>query len=307
MAQLASGTNPPAGKNLEKLSATALPQQNQLGMVHAEPEKLVVRLEAPHGTRSEGELRLDKRQVLLNMWVLSREGKPVTGSVLMQVLLVYEDGEVLSPDMQASMLAGKTPGVNPLARVSSDEKSCLVKLRVLTVSRAHRGRRFRLRAEPKDPALRASRPELTNLTEPFLMINNTGVRKEREHKDAGSLPVPSTGGPMPAGLQPGAALATNQLLSQPGRRRNFPAACILAASDGGSGPDLSRSAVAICDRLATLVTQQIAKRAWQEARHRQVQQRRLEAKDVVSAVKKPENFDFLVHAGVLDHFQTEAK
>ena len=61
-------------------------------------------------------------------------------------------------------------------------------------------------------------------------------------------------------------------------------------------------ALGLSDRLAALVAQQVTQRAWQQARKRPLregEERTLRARDVVSAVRKPGQLDFLFHACAL--------
>ena len=92
------------------------------------------------------------------------------------------------------------------------------------------------------------------------------------------------------------------------RRRYFPADAIRAATDAppadvaaaqpGGVPELSRSGIAACDRLAAMVTQQLTQRAWQHARKQRGGHGCQLAASDVAAVARQGMFDFLHEAGV---------
>jgi len=85
------------------------------------------------------------------------------------------------------------------------------------------------------------------------------------------------------------------------RRRCFEATSILAstaASTPGALP-LSHSAVGVCDRLATVVVQQLTQRSWQRAQGAKIARHRLTSHDVLEIVREPGTFDFLHEANVV--------
>jgi hypothetical protein len=85
-----------------------------------------------------------------------------------------------------------------------------------------------------------------------------------------------------------------------GRRRWFPESSIRAstAAPNLAAPPLSHAAVSLCDRLATVVVQQLTTRSFQHSRRAKTS-RRLTSDDVIELVQADGSFDFLQQASVI--------
>lgn len=255
-------------------------------------ENLVLGLQAPYGVRTdEGNLILDKRGLSLQVRVMDADGAPTAAVLPMQTILEFEDGEALAPELQATALSGKT-----ICAITSNRSGDVpaLKFRINIISSQHNGRRFRLRVSPQDADLTRRMPGLVQVSEPFTMAGHTANAKRytsTDDKSSGKRP-PSQGD------DPAAATVT-------GRKRRFPAPSILestAAAQRGA-PSLTHTAVGLCDRLATMVAQQLTHGAAELARSRE--HRQLTADDVASFVQRPGAFDFLHHARVIRRADSE--
>ena len=219
-----------------------------------------------------------------------------------QVVLVYEDLSEMAPGVQLAALTGKTD-------VTCKDGGANLRLRITTVSSAHSKRRFRFKVAPMDVTLAAERPRLIQLSEAFSVVSHTQtVSKPVGPRAAGpKMGLANAAGAAPslaaaAGLSGAVGLNGAPPLT---RHRYFSAAELRSATEvlqEGDGPPLTRKALGLSDRLAALVAQQVTQRAWQQARKRPLregEERTLRARDVVSAVRKPGQLDFLFHACAL--------
>ena len=218
---------------------------------------------------------------------------------------MYEDLQPMDPEVQLAALSGKTD-------VTCKDGGAVLRLRIIAVSSAHQKRRFRFKVCPMDVTLAAERPRLIQLSEAFSVVSHTqtvskhhpvgpraaGPANARAANAAGAAPSLAAA----AGLSGAVGLNGAPPLT---RHRYFSAAELRGATEAlqeGDGPPLSRKALGLSDRLAALVAQQVTQRAWQQARKRPLregEERTLRARDVVSAVRKPGQLDFLFHACAL--------
>jgi hypothetical protein len=142
-------------------------------------------------------------------------------------------------------------------------------------------------------------------TEPFVTVTRTDANKPKSAH--GGFTWHSNVGKGAGGAISTAAAAPPAQMRGPtgpvGRRRNFPATAILAstAAPEPDAPPLNYTAVGFCDRLATVVVQQLATRSWAHARQarRATNPRRLTSRDVLDTVRAGGTFDLLHHANVL--------
>ena len=215
---------------------------------------------------------------------------------------MYEDLSEMAPGVQLAALTGKTD-------VTCKDGGANLRLRITTVSSAHSKRRFRFKVAPMDVTLAAERPRLIQLSEAFSVVSHTQtVSKPVGPRAAGpKMGLANAAGAAPslaaaAGLSGAVGLNGAPPLT---RHRYFSAAELRGATEvlqEGDGPPLTRKALGLSDRLAALVAQQVTQRAWQQARKRPLregEERTLRARDVVSAVRKPGQLDFLFHACAL--------
>ena len=262
------------------------------------PVQVQITLEATYGMRSDSGLLLDKRTVVLHVNVLDANGKPTHVAVGLQVVLVYEDMTPMPPELASSCLTGKTS-------FSITGGKSTVRVRITTTSSNHNRRRFRFKVCPQDVNLAKERPRLSQLSEPFTVLTSTanqGMKAAKKDAAGGLQPQAA----LAAGAAPnGYAAPTGGNAAPPlTRHRYFPSEELrrATAAPDGKGPPLSRKALGLSDRLAALVAQQVAQRAWTQARRRPLregEERVLRARDVVSAIRKPGQLDFLFHAGAL--------
>ena len=276
-------------------------------------ERLEVQLSAPHGIREpSGALVLDKRVFSINVRVLDGNGVWTSPPLGLQCTLMFEDGEALPPEVQQSALFGTTAHL-------TTKGDHTFKLRATVVSSNYNQRRFHVHVAPQDQGLASAHPKLTVHTEPFTLKYSITKKQEPAPKPKltlGTLGTSmGTGGPVPTiskasisklGSAPvdtggGAGHSVGVSTATLARRRYFPAQALkaaTAAAPGAPSAPLARSAVAICDRLAAMVAQQLTNRAWQHARRKRAGTRELRPTDVGAIVRRGGIFDFLDQVGV---------
>jgi len=275
-----------------------VPAVPKVFLSNAPPSQVSIVLKADNGIRENGSLVLDKRTVCLQVTVLDAEGKRTRTALGLQVVLVYEDLSEMAPGVAAGpLLTGKTD-------VTCKDGGANLRLRITTVSSAHNKRRFRFKVAPMDVTLAAERPKLIQLSEAFSVVSHTAqlTKPPAPPKTAG----PKTSMPPSLAAAAGLSGAVGLNGAPPLTRHRYFSAAELRGATGvmgeGDGPPLTRKALGLSDRLAALVAQQVTQRAWQQARKRPLQEgeeRSLRARDVVSAVRKPGQLDFLFHACAL--------